>query len=343
MEQWLRERGIVGTREQTIKQTTENFKSLRQNVDEAFEKIPGNHRDPRITTVADEAAEFAKSTESRETGRMSQLVEKAKGEGLTMSEINEVKQFYERKIKTGYKKDPTKTSEQVQRATNRDTGIREAQLEIADKGGFTNLREMHKEIQANRFLSDEIAGRMEGQGANNMMTITDLIVLIPGLVVDRSFLAGFVAKKLFSTETVRAAAAKILSGSGKPRPLPRADLDEITKRASELLKREEDLRMETQKAALLIDELQKAGYTMSEGSKGFIVENPIPLSRNEQALIRSAENAAQQKQIVDYILEQRAKGNAVGEGFTIQDVDNVPILNPQERFNPNKMETDIEI
>jgi len=102
-----------------------------------------------------------------------------------------------------------------------------------------------------------------------------------------------------------------------------------------VLKREEDIRIETQKAALLADELQKAGFSMSEGARGFIMENPIPLTRNEQALIRSAKNMEEQKQIVNYILEQRSQGKAVGNGFTLEDVENVPILNPQERFNPS--------
>ncbi len=92
----------------------------------------------------------------------------------------------------------------------------------------------------------------------------------------------------------------------------------------------------------MADELQKAGFTMSEGTKGFITENPIPLSRNEQALIRAAKNRAEQQQMVNYILEQRAQGRAVGEGFTVQDIDNVPILNPRERFDPYRLGPDIE-
>jgi len=341
-EKWLVDRGIIGTREQTITELATRFKSLRENVDEAFDKIPGTFRDKRITIVADEASEFAISTESREASRISMLAEKAKGEGLTAPEISEVKRFYERNIKTGYKKDPTKTSEQVQRATNRDSGIREAQLEIADNNGFVNLREINKEIQASKFLGDEIAGKMIGQGANNSMTLTDWIAITPGIVSPK-FLAGFVTKKLLSTETVRAFAAKALAGFPKVKPPIQADLIEITKRAQEILIKLENIKVETQKMALLADELQKAGFTMSEGTKGFITKNPIPLTRQEQSLIRAAKNKEEQQQIVQYILEQRSQGNAVGEGFIIQDIDNTPILNPLERFDPNKMEPDIQI
>lgn len=340
-ERWLIERGIVGTRDKTVKELANRFQTIRQNVDEALEKIPGNYRDPRITTVADDAAAFAKSVESKQAGRMSQLAEKVKGEGLTTSEINEVKRFYERNIKTGYKKDPTKTAEQVQRATNRDSDIREALFDIADKNGFGNLRELNKEIQASKFLADEIAGKMQGQAANNMMTLTDWIVATPG-VVDPAFFAGFVGKKLLSTETARAFAARALAGFPKVKPLPRADLDLITKKAGELLKKQADIKAQTEQAALLADELQKAGFTMSEGQRGFIMENPIPLSPNEQALIRAAKNRAEQQQMVQYLLEQRAQGKAVGKGFVIQNIDNVSILNPQERFDPYRLGPDIE-
>jgi len=332
-EQWLKDRGIISGREKTVTDLIENFQTMRKNVDEAIDKIPGNFRDQRITVVADESAQFAVATESKGAGRMSQLAEKAKGEGLTAPEINELKRFYEKNVKTGYKKDPTKTSEQVQRATNRDTGIRESLLEIADKNGFPNLREINKEIQASKFLSDEIAGKLIGEGGNNALSLTDIIIATPGLAIDPSYLAGFVGMKALKTETAKVFAAKLLAGFPKVKPIPRADLETITKRASEVLKRQEDLRVETQQAGILAHELQKAGFIMSEGTRGFITENPIPLSRNEQAIIRAAKNHAEQQQIVNYILEQRAKGNAVGEGFIIQDIDNVPILNPKTRFN----------
>jgi hypothetical protein len=327
-EKWLKDRGIVGTRETTVKELADRFQSLRQNVDEAIEKIPGQYRDERITGVAEESADFAKRIESSESGRITELAEKAKGVGLTPTEINEVKRFYERNVKTGYLKDPTKTAEQVQRATNRDAGIREALLEIADKNGFSNLREINKEIQASKFLADEIAGKMQGQAANNLMSFTDWVVATPGIAIDPAILSGFVAKNALSTETVRAFAAKALSGFPKIKELPRADLDEITKRAQSLLKKQEDIKIQTEQAAILADELKKSGFTMSEGSRGFIMENPIPLTRNEQALIRAAKNKAEQQQIVNYILEQRSQGNAVGDGFVIKEIDNVPILNP---------------
>lgn len=342
-EQWLRQRGIVGSRETTIKQLAENFTALRQNVDEAMAKIPGTFRDNRITAVADEALAHAKAVESPELAAIQELANKARGTGITMSEMNRLKRYYERNVKVGYLKDPTKTAEAVQLATNRDSALREFQFEMADKAGFDNLRQLNKEIQANKFLADEIAGKMEGQGANNLMSLTDWIVATPGLAVDPTFLAGFAGKKLISSEFMKVAAAKALAGFPNVKPLPRADLAEIEKRAQAYLQRQESTRMETEKMALLANELQQAGFTMSEGTRAFITENPIPLSKNEQALIKAARGNAEQKQILQYILEMRTQGKAVGDGFTMQDVDNTPLLNPQDRFDPNKMEPDIQM
>ena len=142
---------------------------------------------------------------------------------------------------------------------------------------------------------------------------------------------------------MRAFAARALSVFPKAKPLPRADLDEITKRAQELFKKMEAEKVKQTEAAILADELQKAGFTMGAGEFPFLTEMPIPLTRQEQMLVRAAKNKDEQMQMAKYILEQRNQGKAVGEGFTMQDIDNVPILNPKERFNPYRLGEDIEI
>lgn len=326
-EEWLRERGIISNREDTVQALADNFVALRKNVDDALDKMPGQYRDPRVTAVADEAAEIARNTESPEAQAMVQLAEKAKGVGLTPKEINELKRFYERNVKVGYMKDPTKTSEQVQRATNRDSALREYMFEVADKNGFGNLREMNKEIQANKYLADQIAGKMEGQQSNNIMGLTDWIVATPGIAVDPKFLAGFGLKKVVSSEGFKSFMAKALAGFPERKPLPRADLDEIEKRAAELLKREEDLRVETQKSAVFADELLKAGHTMSEGPRGFITKNKLadiidmPLTKQEQAMLRAGERQETYEQVVQYIMEARENGQVVGDGFVMMPAD----------------------
>lgn len=340
-EQWLRERGIIGTREQTIKQLITNFNAIKDNVDEALDRIPGTYRDPSITAVANDSLEFAKSVESPELSRIAELTDKASGIGLSTKEINELKRFYERNIKVGYLKDPTKTAESVQLATNRDSALREYLFKVADQNGFDNLRELNKEIQANKFLADEIAGKMEGQASNNLMSLTDWIVATPGIVADPKFLAGFVGKKIFSTESVRAFAARALAGFPKVKDIPTADLDEITKRAQKLILEQEDIAKETRRAALIADELQKNNILIGANNQ-FLIENPIPVTRQEQALIRAAEERGSEQEMVKYILEQRDQGNVVGEGFSIKNIDTVPILNPQSRFDPNRLGEDIK-
>lgn len=321
--EWLTERGIIGDRETTVKTLLENFNTIKNNVDEALEKMPGTYKDKRVSDVAQESLQYAEAVRDPQVGRIKELSQKAEGIGLTPAEINEVKRYFERHIKMSHLQDVTKSSEVRMRSTNMDNDVRELLFEIADKNGFTNLRELNKEIQASKQLADAIGGKMVGQEANNMMGLTDWFVLGGG-VLDPKFLAGFALKKGLGSETAKATFAKALAGFPKRQPLPRADLDEIQRKASEFLKKQEEGKIEQEKNALLADALQKAGYTMSEGPNGFIMKNKLadvlemPLTKEEMAMIRAGEARAEHEKIVQFILEQREKGLVVGKGFTMR-------------------------
>ena len=317
-EEWLVDRGLTGTRQDTLTKLSDNFQALRQNVDEALDKVPGEYKDKRVTVVADEAAEYARSVESGDAGRMASLAEKSKGVGLTTKEINEVKRYYERNIKVGYMKDQTQNAAAVERATNRDGALREYLFEISDQNGFSNLRELNKEIQQSRFLTDKIAGRMEGEGANNVMSLTDWIVVSPG-AIDPTFIAGFAGKKLFSTETARSLTARLFSRNRPVKEIPRADLDEIQRLASERMARMEVAEEERMTNFLMARDLQDAGFTMSEGDRAFVTENPIPLTRQEQAMLKVAEDKGGYDDMLGFILEKKAQGFEIGDGFIMRE------------------------
>jgi len=317
-EQWLVDRGLTGTRNDTLTKLGNNFTALRTNVDEAIAEIPGEYRDKRVTTVAEEAAEHARSVESPQTGKMNQLLQKAKSTGLTTAEINDLKRYYERNIKLGYAKDMTKTAESVQRATNRDGQLREYLFEVADENGFTNLRELNKEVQQTKFLADKIAGRMEGEGANNMVSLTDWIILTPG-AVDPAFISGFVGKKLFGTETARSLAARLFSGARQVKGLPTADVNDIKRLAQERLQREGVANEERLTNFLLAKDLQDAGYTMSEGDKAFITKNPVPLTRQEQTMLEIAKQREQYDETLAFILDKKSQGFEIGDGFIMRE------------------------
>ena len=83
-----------------------------------------------------------------------------------MSEINEVKRFYEQNNKLTYGKDITAGEKSI-RATNIDNAVREWQIKTAEENGFDNLREMNKETQASKFLLDKLVKNENGRLGNN--------------------------------------------------------------------------------------------------------------------------------------------------------------------------------
>lgn len=94
-----------------------------------------------------------------------------------MTEINEVKRFYEKNNKFTYGKDITAGEKSV-RATNIDNAVREWQIKTAEENGFDNLREMNKETQASKYLLDKMVKNENGSFGNNFFTLTDYITAV---------------------------------------------------------------------------------------------------------------------------------------------------------------------
>jgi hypothetical protein len=85
-----------------------------------------------LTRVLDDVVEFAKDTDNPDLKKFQALQRKNLNGGLTMSEINDVKRFFERNNKFTYlKSTDSKGSVNAQKATNRDTELRQWQQDIA--------------------------------------------------------------------------------------------------------------------------------------------------------------------------------------------------------------------
>lgn len=114
-------------------------------VNEALDSIKWTFKAKEVDDVLAEAVEFATKTADKNVDRLLQLQEKAVNEWLTMSEINEVKRYFEAHTKFTYGKawDAVKS----QRATNLDTALREWQRKTAAENWLTNLEQLNKETQ----------------------------------------------------------------------------------------------------------------------------------------------------------------------------------------------------
>lgn len=202
-------RGLVGTADDVAAEAFARFHESKAAVDSAMEAISGQYKNPDLSSMAREAFKLAKKTSSvtgpdaSSAARLGELSAKADARGLTMSEINEVKRYFERNVKTGYLKEQNSVA--LQRATNLDSAVREFQMGQAEKSGFGNLREMNKQTQAYRAIADEVGSKMVRRETNNNVSLTDYLTM---LADPRAALVKMAAKGLKIDQRALALIAK---------------------------------------------------------------------------------------------------------------------------------------
>ena len=188
---WMNDRNI-----RTQEELVDYFLESKNKVDDAMAKIEGQFTSKELTAVLDDSIDFAKKTENKDLGRLQELQNKNANWWLTMSEINEVKRFYEKNNKFNYLKEWT--AEKSALATNRDTALREWQQDLAMKNGLDNLKELNKETQAAKFLADNATNWQSGIKGNNPISLTDWIVA-SWWWLDVNGIKNVVGKKIFSS------------------------------------------------------------------------------------------------------------------------------------------------
>lgn len=211
--EYLTQRGIFGNIDKISEQLYKRFTESKATADAALEKLPGVFEPEPVKTalkelVARETRVSSPGAQSPNLARAEQLLNKLENGGLEMKEINEAKRLYERNVKTDYLKSVSSDPEKVVRATNIDSSIRKWQFKQADILGLKNLPDINKETQMAKQLLDDIGTEYSGSAGNNAVSLTDWIMLSGG---DPSSIAGFLAKKTFSSKTVQSAIAKYLN------------------------------------------------------------------------------------------------------------------------------------
>ena len=207
--QWMNERWLIVGWEEAIEKLGDYFLDSKKKVDDAMGTIQGNYKNDMLDLMLEDSVRFAKETLNEGLERISELQQKAKEIWLTMSEINEVKRFYEQNNKLTYGKDITAGEKSI-RATNIDNAVREWQIKTAEENGFDNLREMNKETQASKFLLDKLVKNENGRLGNNYFTLTDYITGV-GATVNPSMLTVLVGKKIANSNWFRKGYVKVLN------------------------------------------------------------------------------------------------------------------------------------
>ena len=185
------------------------FTNSKNKVDEAMATIKWEFTDNSLTDGLDDVVDFAVSTKSPQANRMIELAEKNMRWWLTMSEINEVKRYFEAHNKFNYL---TKwTAEQAERATNMDSALREWQRKIAEENWFANLAELNKETAAAKEVLDGVKKRESWVVWNNPVSLTDVIVAFWWGGLSPESMAMYLLKKEWEAPAVRSKIVDMLN------------------------------------------------------------------------------------------------------------------------------------
>lgn len=208
--EYLSETGNFGTPDKIVANEAQKFTQSRLDVDNALSQLPGEYKVGALKDALKELVIKAKSESSKNVkapylDKTMEFANKYNKQGLTMSEINEVKRLYERHVKLGYNK--LMNAEKVQRATNVDNALREWQVKQASELGFKNIKEMNKQTQLSKFMVDKLGAQITGKTGLNEVSLTDWIMLSGG---DPTAIGGFLTKKFLSSNAVQAKIAQML-------------------------------------------------------------------------------------------------------------------------------------
>lgn len=209
--EYLSETGNFASPEKIIQNEFDKFQNSKQSVDDALSTLKGTYKTAPLQTMADDLynRELRVSSEgapSPDLVKSIELKSKLESEGLTMAETNELKRIYERNVRLGYLKD--NNSEAIARATNIDNAVRNWQFKTADELGLKNLPELNKQTQISKFIVDKLGKKLLSKSGNNMVSLTDWILLSGG---HPASIAGLVGKKIFGNKEVQAKIAKLVS------------------------------------------------------------------------------------------------------------------------------------
>lgn len=222
---YLDKRGIYGTPDKIVEQLYNRFQSSKTEADNVMDSIQGTYRSTPVRTALSELEGKVHRTSSPgapdpELARVTELANKERTTGLTMREINDVKRIYERRVRLDYVK--SNVPEDVTRATNVDTALRNWQFKEAEKH-VKNLQEINKETQATKKLMDALGKENAGVAGNNALGLTDAILVAGG---SPESIASLLVKKGFSNKSVQSWVAKNLSPNEVKLGVPKAQFKE---------------------------------------------------------------------------------------------------------------------
>lgn len=225
--EYLVNRGIFGDIDEITSKLFERFSRSKAEADKGFASLKGNFKNTAVGNALKQLVERERGISSpgavsRDLERIVELQKLHNGRGLTMSEINEVKRFFERNVKLDFLR--ANLPDKVAGANTLDSAIREFQFNKASELGFKNIQEINRETRLAKQLLDDLGKEYAGSAGNNAISLTDWIVLSGGTPASA---AGFITKKALSSRGLQSRVAERLA----PEPtvgIPKAILEEPT-------------------------------------------------------------------------------------------------------------------
>lgn len=182
------------TRQDAYKYFTNNL----DKVDEALWSIKWTFKSPVVDDVLTESVEFATKTADENLNRLLELQQKAANEWLTMSEVNEVKRYFEWHTKFTYGK--SQDAVKASKATNLDTRLREWQMQAAKESWLDNLAQLNRETQATKYIINNAKDATEW--LLWPIDVTDEILAIHYGWLDRA-LTSYLSKSLLKSDILK--------------------------------------------------------------------------------------------------------------------------------------------
>lgn len=213
--EYLTDRKIFGSSEEVAQKLVSKFQESKKMADDSLATLKGQFKPAPINTAINELLkkEVSISTKgalSKDLKKVMQWKNKMQKDGLTMSEINDVKRLFERNVKLDFVKQ--NLPDGVKKANTIDDAIREWQVGKAEELGLANLPEINKETRLARMLADALGKKLAGSEANNAVSLTDWIMLSGG---DPTAIGGYIGKRALSSSKLQ---SKVAEYSAKNKP-----------------------------------------------------------------------------------------------------------------------------
>jgi hypothetical protein len=226
--EYLVDRGIFGDPEEITQQLYSRMQESKGRVDAGLAKVQGTYKNDAVADALEQLAErearvSTDRTPSPDRNRVSELLNRHSKDGLTLSEVNEVKRLYERTVKLDYLRD--NVSDKIAQANNIDSVIREFVEKTADQAGFPNVKALNKETQLAKQLLDDLGAEYAGQAGNNYVSLSDAFFLAEA-ASNPTALAAFGLKKTLGSKSAMSSVAKLMARSREKRGLPTEELTE---------------------------------------------------------------------------------------------------------------------